>query len=113
MSDTVRITHPERDRTLTVPANLFPGRLAAKGWRLAADQPPRVQVTERDIVHAWNTANAPADPAPSEGDLNAQLDEKAALRAELERLGIEVDGRWGLKRLRTEAETARAAEAAE
>jgi hypothetical protein len=39
--------------------------------------------------------------------------EKDQLRAELAALGVVVDLRWGIKRLRVEAATARAAEAAE
>jgi hypothetical protein len=43
---------------------------------------------------------APEAPAPAE---DADLE---ALRAEAERLGIDVDGRWGAKRLRAEIDRA-------
>ena len=102
MSDIVRITHPERDRTLTVPANLFPGRLASKGWQLADWQPQPATVPSGVV-----------EPEVSPEALNAQLDEKAELRAELERLGIGYDGRSGLKTLRAQVEAARAVKAAE
>lgn len=42
-----------------------------------------------------HVVRAPVDEPP---------DEEAELRAELTRLGVEVDGRWGAKRLREEME---------
>lgn len=120
MSD-VEIHHPAWDRTIRVPADLWPGRLAAKGWELVGNSELRIEVGESGsdlvdlppgaVVAAWNKAVAPAPP--TEHDLNAQLDEKDQLRAELEAAGVEVDGRWGLKRLRAEAEAARDTEATE
>lgn len=43
------------------------------------------------------------EPAPAEAQAD-DVDEKAALKAEAEALGIDVDGRWGVGRLKTEIE---------
>lgn len=76
----VEIHHPQWGRTMQVPADLFPGRLAGKGWQLVASSP------------------APATPA----EQDEVLDEKDQFRRQLEASGVVVDGRWGLKRLRAE-----------
>jgi hypothetical protein len=92
----VRIHHPRWDRTLTVPAELWPGRLAGKGWELL---------------------DGPAIPAAVEVEETAQVveaevpvDEKSRLRGLLAAHSVKVDRRWGLKRLRTEAANLDAAE---
>lgn len=96
MSD-VRLYHPGRDRTVSVPAHLWPGRLASKGWQLADD--PQAPVTEHDVAQAWNAAAAPAVPSQDEPD--AQPDEKAQLQQVLTDRGVTGwDGRTGIKKLR-------------
>lgn len=97
MTDQVEIHHPERGKTLMVPAALWPGRLAEKGWQPTGNDPaPPAEPA------AWNESNAPTDLEQEADQLNATLDRKAELRGLLDARGVEWDGRWGVKRLEAE-----------
>ena len=50
---------------------------------------------------------APEVPAPPPAETRADDDGKAALVAEAEALGIDVDGRWSVRRLKLEIATAK------
>lgn len=79
MNHPVRIVHPASGTESVVSRSSFDRRSSRLGWVLAPEP------TEPDP--------APEPPA----------DEEAELRAFLEGHGVVVDGRWRLKRLRTEA----------
>lgn len=60
------------------------------------------------VVEAYPVAPDPSITIEDDGstcvDPQEEVDEKAALKAEAEALGIDVDGRWGAGRLKTEIE---------
>lgn len=92
----VRIHHPRWDRTLTVPAELWPGRLAGKGWELADDQtlpPPPAPVDP-----------APAEPATADDIITTpptpDLSEKEQLQQVLRDRGVSFHHRLGVEKLR-------------
>jgi hypothetical protein len=94
MSDKVRIVHPNHPGQVgEVTRGAYERRSKGLGWVLADEQ---VSVTEADIAEAWNRA-----AAPSEADLNTQLDERDRLRRTLTERGVAGwDGRTGVKKLR-------------
>lgn len=97
MSDKVRIVHPATGHVGEVSRGAFERRSRKLGWVLADEAVP---VTERVVTEAWNRASA-----PSEDDLNAELDERAQLRQLLADRGVTGwDGRTGVKKLRQLAE---------
>jgi hypothetical protein len=126
VTDRLFIRHPDHPaRNGYVTATAFENLWAKKGYVIEGESPPP-ELPEpgraaRDEPHGSEpVSEASGGDAESDGStaatadqLNADLDEKAQLRAELEAHGIEVDGRWGLKRLRAEAATARETEAPE
>lgn len=103
MTDRVFIRHPtypERNGYVTQTA--FDHLWSKKGYVVEGDGtgdpigesgPETVEVPAGTVVA----------PSPTVDQLNDELDEKDQLRRRLEAHGIEVDGRWGVKRLRTEA----------
>lgn len=129
MTDRVFIRHPDYpDRNGEVSRTAFDHLWSRKGYVIEVTSPPssEVEVPGGDLSPASSSGDTrldsrqpPADTpdggdvdgdgtsATTAGGLNEALDEKAQLRSELEALGIVVDNRWGLKRLRTEAATAR------
>jgi len=95
MNERVFIRHPDHpDRNGHVTRTAFDALWSKKGYVIEGDE-------LAEPVDDMPAAEATPD------QINAQLDEKARLRAVLEAAGVEVDGRWGLKRLQVEAETAR------
>lgn len=73
----------------------------------AAVQAPAGEARSEDGAPA---VDAPAtQPEPDESAPATDVDEKAALVTEAEALGIDVDGRWGIARLKSEIEAAKAA----
>lgn len=105
MDDRVFIRHPDQPhRNGYVTRRAFDSLWSRKGYVIEGDDTP-----------APDPAVEPVEvpPTPSQDALNAKLDEKDQLRRLLEANGIEVDGRWGLKRLRTEAAPLESTEAAE
>lgn len=68
----------------------------------SAPKSTEVVVAPPEQVAASIVAATP-EPAPAEAQAD-DVDEKAALKAEAEALGIDVDGRWGVGRLKTEIE---------
>lgn len=127
MTDRVFIRHsdhPERNGHVTRTA--FDNLWSRKGYvvegdesppppagglrRTGSEDPVAVEMATGDPVvvpAADGEDDADGSSAPTVEGLNAALDEKAQLRSELEAAGVELDRRWGLKRLRTEAATIR------
>jgi hypothetical protein len=87
-----------------LPARHALALVAAKKARFAADtsRSPKVPPQSAPV-------RAPPEPAAApEPTVVAAVERMESLRAEAERLGIEVDGRWGVPRLQHEIETAKA-----
>ena len=87
----VEIHHPQWGRTMQVPAEMYPGRLAAKGWQLVRDVPA--------------AAEPSPEPEPPAGSFVAYqeraVDAKVRLRQILTERGVTGwDGRTGVKKLR-------------
>jgi hypothetical protein len=86
-----------------VPARHALALLASKKVRYAAEtsRPPKDPPQPAPV-------RAPPEPAAvPEPTVVAAVERNARLRAEAERLGIEVDGRWGTLRLQHEIEIAK------
>jgi len=79
-----------------------------------AETAARVQAGE--IVFDWTAEpSAVPDPPAAEGEVppvpaseTAEADDKAALQVGAEALGVDVDKRWGIARLKSEIEAAKA-----
>lgn len=72
----------------------------------ATDPAAVVEEPEAEVI----AGPAPAiDPEPVAEVATVEADEKAALVAEAEALGIDVDGRWGVARLKAEIAAKKAA----
>jgi hypothetical protein len=109
VTDRVFIRHPDQpERNGYVTQTAFDALWSKKGFVI--DDPD--QVTSDDLNaeldrRAGVEPDPPAEPVageePDAPDDSTPDDEKGRLAAQLEAAGITVDGRWGLKRLRTEA----------
>jgi hypothetical protein len=99
----VRIHHPRWNRTLSVPTELWPGRLAAKGWQLAegtvVDQ--GAELTQGEAV-ADQAAEVP--PELTKGSFveyqAKALGEKEHLQQVLRDRGVSFHHRLGVAKLR-------------
>jgi hypothetical protein len=83
----------------TKPMTYATRRLQAGDAFDAPARDARVLLAIRKAKAAGEAAPSPEAPEPPAPAEDADLE---ALRAEAERLGIDVDGRWGAKRLRSE-----------
>jgi hypothetical protein len=106
----VRIHHPRWNRTLSVPADLWPGRLANKGWQLAegetvvdlrVDAPAGIDL-KAAVADAFNRATRADDiiTTPPTQDLS----EKEQLQQVLRERGVPFHHRLGVAKLRQLAE---------
>lgn len=70
--------------------------------------PPTTTEVGTDPAPPEDTQAEPSVTTEDDGsthvDTQEEVDEKASLKAEAEALGIDVDGRWGVGRLKTEIE---------
>jgi hypothetical protein len=112
---------PNRKLIAIVPHGYGTRRLKAGDEFEAPQGEARLWVAIGKARYAAETSRPPKDPpqpapvraspepaAVPEPAVAAAVERMESLRAEAERLGIEVDGRWGLPRLQYEIKTAKA-----
>lgn len=94
MTDRVFVRHPDQpERNGYVSRTAFDALWSKKGFVINGEE-----ATPVDVLNAELDRRAGIEPAAESPE-----DETARLTAQLEAAGIQVDGRWKLKRLRIEA----------
>lgn len=106
MTDRVFVRHPDQpERNGYVSQAAFDALWSKKGFVI--DDPEQVTIDDLNAEldrRAGIASEIPAEkPTVEPAAEESPEDAKARLTAQLEAVGIPVDGRWGLKRLRTEA----------
>jgi len=96
----VRIHHPGWDRTVSVPADLWPGRLAPKGWQLAEGE----VVPDLDDAAVENERGADAVSETADDIITTpptrDLSERDQLHQTLRDRGVTFHHRLGVEKLR-------------
>ena len=99
MSDRVRIVHPSfPGKVAEVSVSAFERRSSGLGWVLADDQPVQAPAAPVYRVNRPDPGTDDTEPIAS----TDEIDVREALRTALSARGVTPDGRWGVKRLRTE-----------
>lgn len=109
MIDRVFIRHPDQPhRNGYVSQAAFDALWSKKGFVVdgpgeAVDDLNAELDRRAGLTEPASTPEAPQEPAEPDPAPEPPVDEKADLTAFLEARGVAVDGRWGIKRLRSEA----------